>query len=86
MLASRWSTARLRRLYWIVALMFFLMIPLLVDWSLPARVAWSSYLVAPLVVLGGFFYTRIRTPLPSVAAMVVMAIVQFAAWISLAGG
>lgn len=83
MLASRWSLVRLRRLYWGVAGLFFLMLPLLIGWSLPPRVAWSSYLVAPLVILGGVFYTRVRTPLPSVAAMVAMAIVQFAAWYSL---
>jgi 1,4-dihydroxy-2-naphthoate octaprenyltransferase len=83
MLASRWSLVRLRRLYWGVAALFFLMLPLLIGWSLPPRVAWSSYLVAPLVILGGVFYTRVRTPLPSVAAMVAMAIVQFAAWYSL---
>lgn len=83
MLATRWSPARLRRVYWAVAGLFFLMFPLLVGWSLPPRVAWSSYLVAPLVIIGGLLYTKVRTPLPSVAAMVTMAVVQFAAWFSL---
>lgn len=83
MLATRWLPLRLRRVYWAVAALFFLMFPLLVGWSLPPRVAWSGYLVAPLVILGGLFYTRVRTPFPSVAAMVVMAIVQFVAWLSL---
>ncbi|MFQ5922284.1 MAG: prenyltransferase [Anaerolineales bacterium] len=84
MLATRWSPARLRRVYWAVAALFFLMFPILVGWSLPPRVAWSSYLVAPLVILGGLLYTRVRTPFPSVAAMVAMAVVQFVAWSSLA--
>ena len=83
MLATRWSPVRLRRVYWAVAVLFFLMFPLLVGWSLPPRVAWSSYLVAPLVIIGGLFYTKGRSPLPSVAAMVTMAVVQFAAWFSL---
>ena len=83
MLATRWSAARLRRVYWAVALLFFLMIPALVGWSLPTRVALSSYLVAPLVILGALLYTKVRSPLPSVAAMVAMAIVQFVAWFSL---
>ena len=83
MLATRWSAVRLRRVYWAVAALFFLMFPILVGWSLPPRVAWSSYLVAPLVILGGLLYTRVRTPFPAVAAMLAMAIVQFVAWISL---
>jgi 1,4-dihydroxy-2-naphthoate polyprenyltransferase len=83
MLATSWSPARLRRLYWVVAALFFLMFPLLVGWSIPPRVAWSSYLVAPLVILGGYLYTKSRSPLPSVAAMITMAVVQFGAWFSL---
>lgn len=83
MLATRWSPASLRRLYWVVAALFFLMIPVLVGWSLPPRVAWSSYLVAPLIILGGLLYTRVRSPGPSVAAMLAMAVVQFVAWFSL---
>jgi 1,4-dihydroxy-2-naphthoate octaprenyltransferase len=82
MLATRWSPGRLRRVYWVVAALFFLMFPLLVGWSLPPRVAWSSYLVAPLVIIGGLLYTKARSPLPSVAAMMTMAVVQFAAWFS----
>ena len=83
MLATSWSPVRLRRLYWAVAALFFLMFPLLVGRSLPLRVVWSSYLVAPLVILGGYLYTKSRSPLPSVAAMIMMAVVQFGAWISL---
>jgi len=83
MLATRWSSARLRMLYWAVAALVFLMLPLLVGWSIPPRVAWSSYLVAPLVILGGYLYTKSRSPLPSVAAMITMAVVQFGAWFSL---
>ena len=83
MLATVWTPMQLRRIYWAVAALFFLMFPLLVGWSLPPRVAWSSYLVAPLIIIGGLLYTRVRTPLPSVAAMVTMAVVQFVAWFSL---
>ena len=83
MLATRWSPSKLRRTYWLVTVGFFLMFPLLVNWSLPPRVAWSSYIVAPLVIIGGLLYTKIRSPLPSVAAMVMMAVIQFIAWLSL---
>ncbi len=83
MLATSWSPVRLRRLYWAVAALFFLMFPLLVGWSIPPRVAWSSYLVSPLVILGGYLYTKSGSPLPSVAAMITMAVVQFGAWFSL---
>ena len=34
MLATSWSPVRLRRLYWAVAALFFLMFPLLVSWSI----------------------------------------------------
>lgn len=83
MLATRWSRGKLRRLYWAVALVFVLLIPLLEGWSLPPVAAWSSYLVLPLIVIGALLYTRVRTPLPSVAAMLSMAVVQFFAWLSL---
>jgi 1,4-dihydroxy-2-naphthoate octaprenyltransferase len=83
MLATRWSPVRLRRVYWVVAALFFVMFPLLVGWSLPPRVAWSSYLVAPLVIIGGLLYTKVHSPLPSVAPMVTMAVIQFVAWFSL---
>ena len=71
------------RLNWAVAALFFLMFPLLVGWSILPRVAWSSYLVASLAILGGYFHTKSRSPLPSVAAMIMMAVVQFGAWFSL---
>ena len=82
MLATRWSPARLRRVCWAVAAPFLLMFPILAGWSLPPGVAWSSYLVAPLVILGGLLNTRVRTPSSAVPAMLAMAIVQFVAWFS----
>ncbi|MCZ6530914.1 MAG: hypothetical protein O6949_11390 [Chloroflexi bacterium] len=82
MLATRWLPAPLRRVCWAVAAPFLLMFPILVGWSLPPGVAWSSYLVAPLVILGGLLNTRVRTPSSAVPAMLAMAIVQFVAWFS----
>lgn len=46
-------------------------------------VAGTSYLVTPLVIVGGMAYTRQRTPLAAVAAMVTMVFVQLMAWFSL---
>jgi 1,4-dihydroxy-2-naphthoate octaprenyltransferase len=81
-LAVLWPVVRLRRLYRGVSVGFLLGIPLLIGWSVPPVVAWTSYLVVPLVVIGGTTYTRRRSPLAAVAAMVTMAFVQFMAWIS----
>lgn len=73
----------MRKLYWSVALGFLLVIPLPTGWSLPPVVAGTSYLVTPLVIVGGMAYTRQRTPLAAVAAMVTMVFVQLMAWFSL---
>lgn len=82
-LAVLWPPGRLRKLYWVVAVGFLLVIPLLTGWSLPAVVAGTSYLVTPLVIVGGIVYTRRWSPLAAVAAMVTMAFVQLVAWASL---
>jgi 1,4-dihydroxy-2-naphthoate octaprenyltransferase len=82
-LAVLWPVDRLRELYWGVAVGFLLVIPLLIGWSIPAVVAWTSFLVAPLVIISGIVYTRRQSPLAAVAAMVSMAFVQFMAWLSM---
>jgi 1,4-dihydroxy-2-naphthoate octaprenyltransferase len=80
-LATRWSEKRLRWLYATVAVMYLITIlSLLRTGILPMLVAWSSLLVIPLVVWGALVYTRRRSPFPSVAAMVVLLVVQTGAW------
>ena len=80
-LATRWPSNRLRLLYMTVAAGFFLlMIFFLMTAILPPLVAWSSFMVTPLVVWGALAYTRSRSPFPSVAAMVLLLILQTIAW------
>ena len=80
-LATRWSSNRLRLLHTTAAVGYFVLI-LLFLWAgiLPPLVAWSSFLVTPLVVWGGLTYTRRRSPFPTVAAMVLLMILQTIAW------
>jgi 1,4-dihydroxy-2-naphthoate octaprenyltransferase len=80
-LATRWFSNRLRLLYLTAAAGFFLlMIFFLRTAILPPLVAWSSFLVTPLVVWGALAYTRSRSPFPTVAAMVLLLILQTIAW------
>ena len=79
-LAVRWSVGRLRRVYALVALLaggsLFVLHPSVV----PTAVALASLPVVPLVVWGAYGYTRRALPWPSVAAMVGLVALQFAAW------
>ncbi len=79
-LATRWPRRRLRMLYAVVALGAFILLPFLVPWSLPAKVAGSGFLILPLAFVGAWKYTRIHSPLPSVAAMGGYLLVQLLAW------
>ena len=80
-LATRWSSNQLRLLYWVAAAGYFAVIILFLRMAiLPPLAAWSSFLVTPLVVWGGLTYTRRRSPFPSVAAMVLLLMIQTAAW------
>lgn len=80
-LATRLSVARLRALYllgvgvWLGSLLLFW------GWVLPTPVAVASLVATPLVVWGALWYTRERSPFPTVAAMVLTAVAQTAAWL-----
>lgn len=76
-LATRWSVARLRGVYLVVAVAA---VGLLWVLPLPAPVMQASLLVVPFLVWGGYAYTRQHSPLPTVAAMVVLAVATLAGW------
>lgn len=78
-LATRWSPQHLRLLYWAVATSTFILIPML-DEYLPPVVVSSCFIIIPIVIWGALAYTRKRSPLPTVAAMVLMLFVHLIAW------
>jgi 1,4-dihydroxy-2-naphthoate octaprenyltransferase len=85
-LATRWPPATLRRLYLLgAAVAVGSPVPLAVAGVVPWPVAGATLLVAPLLAWGAVWYTRRRSPLPTVAAMVGMAVAQLAAWGHVAG-
>jgi 1,4-dihydroxy-2-naphthoate octaprenyltransferase len=79
-LATKWPAWRLRLLYWIVAGSAFLLLWFLPDAFMPPLVKRASLAALPIAIWGGLTYTRWRNPFPSVAAMVVMLVVQLGAW------
>ncbi len=79
-LATRWSPYRLRLAYHLGVLAAFLALILLMGSVIPSSVAYSSFLIVPLVIWGSLTYTRTESPLPTVSAMVLLLIIQLMAW------
>jgi 1,4-dihydroxy-2-naphthoate octaprenyltransferase len=80
-LATRWSPARLRRTYAAGVLAAFgSLAGLSAAGTVPLPIAGASLIAAPLLVVGYRWYTRRRTPLPTVAGMVVLVVAQLLAW------
>ncbi len=79
-LATRWQRSRLRLTYLIGSIAAFGALLTLSGGILPSLVAWSSFLALPLVIWGAVSYTRIRTPFPTVAAMVLMLLIYLLTW------
>jgi 1,4-dihydroxy-2-naphthoate octaprenyltransferase len=63
----------------------FALLPVLWGRVLPPVVVWASLLALPFAVWGVATFTRDEQPFPTVAAMVVMAVVQLVAWTYAAG-
>jgi 1,4-dihydroxy-2-naphthoate octaprenyltransferase len=81
-LATRWSRRRLRGAYAGAAGACFVAVAVLAGVGrLPVPVGAASLLVLPVLVWGGDVYTRQRSPVPTVAAMVGLVVVQGAAWL-----
>ncbi|WP_440991359.1 prenyltransferase [Haloarchaeobius baliensis] len=80
-LPTRWSRTRLRRAHWLTTGTSFGLFALLpVVGILPPLVGWSCLLLAPAGLVASHRYTRVRSPFPSVATMVGLAVVQLLAW------
>ena len=77
---TRWSPRRLRGLYLACVTLAFGSLPVLEGTVLPLPVAWASFLSLPLVLWGMAWFTRRRSPFPTVAAMVCLAVVQTGSW------
>lgn len=84
-LATRLPPHSLRLMYWAVAAGGFILLPLLADWVLPPVVVWTCLLTVPVVLWGAVAYTRRHSPLPTVAAMIVMLITHGLAWFASIG-
>lgn len=78
--AVRWSAARLRATYSVLAVVAALLVVSLVGRSLPPAVALAHLSALPFLVWGGVVLTRQRSPFPAVAAMVVLAGSATLAW------
>lgn len=79
-LATRWPRRRLRLLY-LVAIGLWIGSTIAFRGSvLPPLVADAGLAVAPLVLWGFLRYTRSRSPFPTVAAMVLTAVIHLVAW------
>ena len=79
-LVTRWSSRRLRWLYLAVAVLAYISLLCLKGSVFPSLVVWCSFLAIPVVLWGGFEFTRQRSPFSSVCAMVLLLVVQTAAW------
>jgi 1,4-dihydroxy-2-naphthoate octaprenyltransferase len=80
-LATRLSAGRLRWLYAGGLLASGVSMAAVHGGPVPAVVCWASLLAAPLLLWGLLAYTRRRSPLPTVAGMVVLAGAQFVGWV-----
>jgi 1,4-dihydroxy-2-naphthoate octaprenyltransferase len=84
-LPTRLSPRRLRQLHLLSVAGAFALLPVLWGRVLPPVVVWASLLALPFAVWGVATFTRDEQPFPTVAAMVVMAVVQLVAWTYAAG-
>ncbi|PSQ19297.1 1,4-dihydroxy-2-naphthoate octaprenyltransferase [Halobacteriales archaeon QS_8_69_26] len=85
-LATRWDPRRLRRVYAAGTLFVFgSLAALLAAGVIPLLVGVATLPAAPLVAWGYLRYTRREFPFPAVAAMVLTAVGQLAAWPAVAG-
>jgi 1,4-dihydroxy-2-naphthoate octaprenyltransferase len=83
-LATRWSTARLRRTYALAATGAIALLALQAHLGDVAPLVGIAGLTAtPLLALGLLAYTVRRSPLPTVAAMVWLIVAQLGAWVLL---
>jgi 1,4-dihydroxy-2-naphthoate octaprenyltransferase len=83
-LATRWSPARLRALFGLLAVVATAVLVVQGLGAWPTLVVLAGLSAVPFLALGLDWYTRRESPLPTVAAMVWLAIAQLGAWIVVA--
>lgn len=75
-LATRWPSARLRKLYFLVVATAYLALFLLGGRLSPLPLVWPTMLLLPLAIWAGWVYTRQHSPFPSVLVMVLFLMIQ----------
>jgi 1,4-dihydroxy-2-naphthoate octaprenyltransferase len=80
-LATRFPASRLRALYLLAVGVWLGSLLVLRGSVLPGAVVLASLLVVPFIIWGALWYTRRRSPFPTVVAMVLTAVAQTAAWL-----
>lgn len=80
-LSAQLAPQHLRVIYWLALFTAYFAQPFLVGTFLPSIVVLSGLPALPLIAFAGTRYTRIHSPLPTVAAMLVLLPLQLAAWI-----
>ena len=79
-LPTRWSPRLLRRVHLLTVVAAFASLAALTGPVLPPTVTLASLVAAPLALWALLTFTRDERPLPTVAAMVTMALAQLLAW------
>ncbi len=80
-LATRWEPERLRRLYAGVAVLAVAAPVVLAGTILPGSIAITAPIAAPFLLWGALRYTRRRSPLPTVTAMLVVLVAHTVVWV-----
>ncbi|MFC7212003.1 prenyltransferase [Natronoarchaeum sp. GCM10025321] len=80
-LATRWDAGRLRQLYAGVAVVAVASPVALGATVLPDPISVTALVATPFLAWGTLWYTRRRSPLPTVATMLVVLVVQILAWL-----
>ncbi|MFC7169954.1 prenyltransferase [Halobium salinum] len=81
-LPTRLPTSTLRWLHAGALLAGFVALGVLHGGHVPTVVCWATMLAAPPFLWGVLVFTRQRSPLPTVAGMVVVALAQFGGWVA----
>lgn len=80
-LTTRMSISALRRLYAVVAFLSYTLLIFFANQIIPIAIVIGGLFIIPIVVWGYMRYTRIRSPHPTVYAMVAMLLVYFVGWL-----
>ena len=79
-LATKWSTGRLRKIYFLSWAGALLVLLLSHGSVLPVQICWACFLILPAVIWADRSYTRQHSSFPSVMVMVLFLIIQLVGW------